>query len=188
MKHLATIIIITLAFAVLIACGSGGEDPSDIDPATPPQLSNIVGFTCLSVDNNQVCTGVQDALGVWDSGPVAVTGDPPPDDWINIEVTNNNMAVNATVFVYSLVTIKGCGDNPIAFDAQTLAPGDTVTLDYRLWNYRCGWYGDQQTDIQLYNVVGFDPADYANPWTYPRTHLIANAVVRWDNRIQGDMP
>jgi len=181
------LILTMMALALLNACGSGG--PSDVPPATPPppQISNTVDFTCLSVDNDQICTGIEISPGVWDSGPVAITGDPPPDDWINIEVTNN-MAVNATVFVYSLVTISGCGDNPIAFDAVALAPGDAVTLDYRLWNYRCGWYGDQQTDIQLYNAAGFNPGDYANPWMYPRSDLISNEVVKWDNRAHGDMP
>lgn len=179
------LILITLALTLIIACGTGSPDtPSAPDPVI---VSNTVDFTCLSVDNDQACSGVLGARGVWNSGPVAITGSPPPNDWINIEVTNR-MAVNATVFVYSLVTIKGCGDNPIAFDAQTLTPGDTVVLDYRLWNYRCGWYGDQQTDIQLYNAADFNPADYANPWMYPRTDLVANAVVRWDNRAHGDMP
>lgn len=183
------LILITLALTMLIACGSDGSNGSDNGPPVdiPPHILNTVDFSCLSVDNDQVCTGIQESPGLWNSGPVAITGDPPPDDYINIEVTNN-MAVNATVFVHGLVTIKGCGDNPIAFDAQTLAPGEVMTLDYRLWNYRCGWYGDQQTDIQLYNAAGFNPAAYDNPWTYPRNDLIANAVVRWDNRAHGDIP
>lgn len=187
MKRL--ILIISLALTLLIACGSapGTDDNNTGGPDKPPFVTNTVDFTCLSVDNDQTCTGALDARGVWNSGPVAITGSPPPDDWINIEVTNR-MAVNATVFVYSLVTIKGCGDDPIVFDAVMLTPGDAVVLDYRLWNYRCGWYGNQQTDIQLYNAAGFNPADYANPWMYPRTDLISSAVVRWDNRAHGDMP
>lgn len=181
------LILITLAFIVLIACGSGADSTDNNGNDKPPAVTNTVDFSCLSVDNDQTCTGIEISQGVWDSGPVAITGNPPPDDWINIEVTNR-MVVNATVFVYSLVTIAGCGDNPIAFDAISLAPGDVLVLDYRLWNYRCGWYGDQQTDIQLYNAIGFDPAAYANPWMYPRTDLIASAVVKWDNRAHGDMP
>jgi len=110
-----------------------------------------------------------------------------PVDYINLEVTNN-LLVNTTVFVYSLVTISGCGDNPIAFDAVLLVPGDVVALDYQLWNYRCGLLGYQQTEIFLYNASGFNPGDYANPWMYPRDDLITNAVVNWDNRLHGDMP
>ena len=185
MKRLITILIITLTLAMLIACGSGDTDTPPVNP--PAVVTNTVDFTCLSVDNDQTCTGVLDSQGVWDSGPVAVTGYPPPDDYINIKVMNN-LSVNTTVFVYSLVTINGCGDNPIAFDAVTLAPGDAVVLDYQLWNDRCGILGDQQTTVQLYNAAGFDPGDYANPWMYPRVDLIANAVVKWDNRLHSDMP
>lgn len=187
MKYLATILI-ALALTVFVACGSDTSAPRPVIPAEdPPRISNTIGFSCLSVDNDQVCAGIETSPGIWNSGPVAVTGYPPPDDYINIEVVND-MAVNTTVFVYSLVTISGCGDNPIAFKAVTMAPGDVMILDYRIWNYRCGWYGYQQTDIQIYNAAGFDPADYANPWMYPRTDLIDNAVVQWENRAHGDIP
>ena len=100
MKNLTTILI-TLALAMIIACGSGesGDGTSTKPPGIPPQLLHTIGFSCLSVDNDQACTGKLSAPGVWESGPVAVTGYPPPDDYINIEITNG-MAVNATVFVY----------------------------------------------------------------------------------------
>ena len=187
------LIILALGVLLLAACGGGGGGDDNSDgggggkPDDPPAVINTVDFSCLSVDNDQVCTGVLNAPGIWNSGPVAVTGSPLPDDYLNLEVTNN-LAVNATVFAYSLVTISGCGDNPIAFDAVTLAPGDAVVLDYQLWNDRCGMLGDQQTEVMLYNAAGFDPAAYANPWMYPRIDLIANAVVTWDNRLHGDMP
>lgn len=182
MKKLIIIIALILTGFFLTACG---DIPA---PATPMAIvANTVDFSCLSVDNDTVCSGIQDDMGIWMSGPVARSGDPMPVDYLNLEVSNN-MAVNTTVFVYSLITITGCGDNPIAFFAVELAPGDSAQFHYQLWNYRCGALGYQETEIFLYNAAGFDPATYPNPWTYPRTDLITSAVVSWENRLPGDMP
>lgn len=185
MKRSTAALIIILVFSIFAACGS--DDPPYIPPVDPPPaIQNTVDFSCISVDNDQICSGILEG-SIWNSGPVQTTGDPMPVDYLNIEITNN-MDIDAVIFSSNLITISGCGDNPAYFDIQHLAPGESVALSYQLWNYRCGMLGYQETIISLYNASGFNPADFPTPWEYPRTDLIANAVVIWDNRLPGDIP
>ena len=191
MKNL---IIIALVLSILMACGSsgGGTTPPVIPPVTntpapDPVPSGSVGFSCISVDNDQVCSGIQDSPGIWNSGPISISGSPMPEDFLNIEVTNNSQQ-DASMFVYTLFTINGCGDNPYAFDIGTLNPGESAVMTQAVMNVQCGMLGYQEAVIGLYNASGFNPADYPNPWTFPRTDLITEATVQWDNRLPGDMP
>lgn len=193
MKKSALTIMALLSIVFFTACGSDcGSDPlapvaNSVPPDRPAIYSNTVDFSCISVDNDQVCTGMEDSPGIWNSGPVQTTGSPMPVDFLNLEITNNSL-INTSVFAYSMVTITGCGDNPIAFDVVDLVPGETAVFSYTTYNVRCGVLGYQETMVSLYNATGFDPALYPNPWTYPRIDLILNAMVRWENRIPGDMP
>ena len=170
--------ITAIAALLLLGCGNGINSAPKTPPAPPPAASGV-NFTCLSVDNDQICSGTL-TDGIWESGPVSIPGTPLPLDYINIEVTNNS-PIAVSIFVYSLITIAGCGDNPIAFDAVDMAPGASVAFTYQLWNRVCGALGPQRTEVFIYNATGFDPADYANPWTYPRTDPITNVPVKWEN-------
>jgi predicted small lipoprotein YifL len=190
MKRIIAIMVIAL---LLTACGATPpvtppDTPPVIPPDTPPAIvSNTVDFSCLSVDNDTTCTGIQYQAGIWNSGPVQTTGSPMPVDFLNVEITNNSL-INTSVFAYTLFTIAGCADEPIAFNAVDLIPGEMAGFSYSTDNVRCGSLGDQNASISLYNASGFNPDDYASPALYPRTELISNAVIVWDNRIPGDMP
>lgn len=188
MKKLIIILLLTGFFHT--GCGSGGAGgtlPPMDPPVKPPVVVNTVGFSCLSVDNDFTCSGVLDEPGVWNSGPVVISGGIPlPEDFLNLEVSSM-LATNSTVFIHATVTISGCGDQDIAFPAVTLEPGGSVIQSGDLWNVRCGHLGLQETLVTLYNASGFDPAHYPNPWTYPRTDAITNAIVRWDNVLPGSI-
>ena len=179
MKRLIALIIFIAL--ILTACGAV---PSIMSVIIPP---DTVHFSCLSVDNDTTCTGIQESHGVWDSGPVQTTGNPMPVDYLNIEITNNGI-VNTSIFAYSDIRISNCWDDSVASEAVDLAPGETVVLSTLLWNYRCGALGYQDSFVSLYNASGFDPSIYPDPLDYPRTDMIANALIYWENRLPGDMP
>jgi hypothetical protein len=191
MKKLFAILLMFAGF-FLSACGTCPDEPPVVIPPGPPPVDdpvdilNAVGFSCISVDNDQVCSGVEDPEGIWNSGPVQITGNPMPVDYLNIEITNY-MTVNATVFVHADILITGCWDDTVTFQAIELSPGGSSSFTARLWNYRCGQLGYQESVISIYNAAGFDPTGM-NPTNYPRNDLITNAVVYWDNRVPGDMP
>ena len=187
MKRSIAALIIILVFSIFAACGS--DDPPYIPPVDPPTESpvimNTVDFSCVSVDNDQTCSGILEG-GVWNSGPVVTTDQPMPEDYLNLEITNN-MVINATVFAVANIVISGCWEDIVAFDAVELLPNESATFTALLWNYRCGMLGYQDSIVSIYNADSFDPTGI-NPINYPRTDLITNAVVIWDNRMIGSMP
>ena len=201
MKKLLTITLILTAF-FLVACGSDDYTPPIwwpppvVDPPTEPPVDppvdppagnlNTVGFACASVDNDQTCSGIEDSPGIWNSGPVLRSGDPNVYDYINTEILNDEDDP-VSVFVYATMDVLGCPTTPYAWPVVDLAPDDLMAFTFLTQNYRCGDLGDQEMEVMLYNAAGFDPTGM-HPINYPRTDLIANALVRWDNRLIGDMP
>jgi hypothetical protein len=203
MKKLLTIVMVFAGFFLIAACGDSPSDPPiwwpppivntpdddpPVDPPVDPPAGNLntVGFSCASVDNDQTCSGIEDEPGVWNSGPVLRSGDSSVFDYINIEVLNDEDAA-VSVFVYATMDVLGCPTTPHTWYTVDLAPDENVAFTFLTQNYRCGDLGDQEMEIMLYNAAGFDPTNM-NPINYPHTDLIANAVVRWDNRLIGDMP
>lgn len=179
MKNLRPLIVIALVFSIFMACGH--DDPPVIPPVEPPVIQNTVGFSCLDVGHGS-CAGEFIGNGIWNSVPVTVKGNPAPASYLNVEVTND-METSVPVFVYSPLTIKGCWDEPVAFAVANISSGETAIFQHVANNYRCGALGPQETEIMLYNASGFDPAAYPNPLNYPRTDMICNAVVRWENAL-----
>jgi len=186
MKNRGRWIIALIIIIFICACGNSGGGHKT-PPDFPPVITNApIEFSCLGVNNEIVCSSIEETPGIWNSGAVQITGSPMPMDFMNVEVVNNGL-MNAAFFIYSDVHISGCWDGVIVSDAITLMPGDSFAFSELLWNYRCGMLGYQDALVSIYNAVDFDSSSM-NPINYPRTDLIANAIVHWDNRLPGDMP
>lgn len=193
MKRLI-LVVLALFVLTLASCGCEPVEPPMEPPVEPPTepptdpsppIVNSVDFSCVSVDNDEVCSG-QESDGIWNSGSIAISGQPMPNDYLNIEVTNT-MIMNASIFVYSPMTIDGCWPEPVAFPVATLEGGQTAMFSRQTNNYRCGALGHQEAVVGIYNASGFDPSDYLDPLYYPRTDLIKNTVVIWNNALPGDL-
>ena len=176
-------ILITLTLALLIACGSGPSTTPGISNAGAPDVAvavNSIAFTCIGVSNDQDCASVLDGPGIFNSGLVAISGSPPPPDYLNFKITSR-LANITPVFVYTDISIVGCVSRVIAYEAVNAAPGAILTASTALWGYRCGVPDHNEAVLTIYNASHFNPLNYASPAVYPRDQAIINAVVRWKN-------
>jgi len=181
------ILIIIGCLFLLAGCGSGDSVPpqgngSGEDP--PPMAINSIALTCLDVDNDRTCEAQLEASGIFNSGAVKISGSPMPADYLNLEM-KSTLEARASVFLYSMISISGCGDQPLAFDAVNIEPGETVSYSEALWGFRCGSPDFNELVMTIYNAAHFNPWDYPSAYVYPRDQAIANAVVRWQNTGSG---
>lgn len=173
-------------FAFLTGCGSGGNNvpPGGNGNGRPAIVVNSLAISCLDVDNDQTCEAVWNAVGFFNSGSVRISGAPMPQDYLNVELTST-LQNSASVFLYSSVSIAGCVDKEIAFDAVLIQPGETVSQSQAMWGYRCGSVASNGLLMTIYNVSHFDPWLYLTPLDYPRDQALSNAVVYWENTGAG---
>ena len=91
----------------IAGCGGGGDTDADQDPAVQPVVVNSLDFTCIDVANDLACDAELDAVGIFNSGPVRISGSPMPHDYINLRLLST-LDLDASVFVHMPMNIKGC--------------------------------------------------------------------------------
>jgi hypothetical protein len=178
-----TIVVVGLLVMLFTGCGDTDylADILENMLENQPQKVDMFGFTCLGVNNETQCSSIQIEPGIWDSGEVAISGNSYYKDYLNMEVTNNR-DVSALFYVYSLITIDGCGDDiALATPVYGLEPYEKIHITFNLWNYICARTGNQQIQVSIYNGNGFNPDDYANPTLFPHDDLIEDATLLWEN-------
>lgn len=93
----------------------------------------------------------------------------------------NSGLTNATVFYFIDWTVTGCdyvGATSIS-DVHQLAPGESFEWGYSITPDECALPGLSLVTATVYDAAGFNPDDYLNPYDWPRTAPISNAVLYW---------
>jgi hypothetical protein len=167
MKRHTILIIIALVFSAFMACGSENYEA--------PNAQDTVSFSCISVNNDQACSGTLEG-GVWNSGSVVIS----EAAYLNFIVSNYSDEM-VSVMARASIGIDGCNYYLLPFAMVDVYPGTEVWFTRQLYNHRCGSLGDQGANISLYYAPEYDPALYPNPWEYPRTDSIETVRVVWSN-------
>lgn len=170
-------IILFLFFLSLVSCGMVPEIPVQ----APEPVDNGIWFSCIDVDNEQICNASYDPAGFFDSGDVSISGNPMPKDYINFDI-RSTLINNAAVFVHMDVNIFGCAAGERASDIINTVPGGEYYYTGLMWGYQCGLPGLNSLVLTLYNASHFNKSDYVDQYSYPRDQAIRNGLVRWNNK------
>lgn len=177
----AALVIILVLLALLSGCGTEADSNGSGAVNEPVALVNGIWFTCVDVDNQQVCNAGYDPAGFFNSGDVSISGNPMPKDYINFDI-RTTLINNASVFVHMDVNINGCAAGELASGIINTVPGNEYYYTGLMWGYMCGLPGLNSMVLTLYNASHFNPAAYADKYSYPRDRALTNAVVRWNNK------